>query len=366
MVKKLSIVFFIFLFSFQSSHARDINSVLHSHNGRVHLHVLPKEGIKHRHGSLGEGRIIQQTRVTKRKKRHINKVPHSHDGRVHSHILPKNGFSHSHGSLGLGKPLKNTAYTAITSNLPEGLFRTGNIKSPGFYDVIKIKGNKITSYRRYPGEKKFRSGTYLLKKKEIYKLEQILRSIGAEKWKAFYNNNTEINSGYKWTVNYKSSTIIIKSAGFHQTPPGFNKLFSYVSDTLTRNKDPIKPTYAIDGFFTSGGIGGYQSIEIQNKKLIYSKRVRGRKTISRIYYLSYIDIYKLEKKLIEKGTKKWVKFYNCRPRLMDGTSWSLKYKSARLNINSSGHNCYPKYYEDVAHYLLEVIMKGKQFRIQRN
>lgn len=101
----VKILFIIFLFSFQSSHARDINSVLHSHNGRVHSHVLPQVGIKHRHGSLGHGRIIQEPTSTNKRKSHINKVSHSHNGRIHSHVLPKMGIKHRHGSLGQGKKI---------------------------------------------------------------------------------------------------------------------------------------------------------------------------------------------------------------------------------------------------------------------
>jgi hypothetical protein len=332
----------------------------HSHSGRVHSHPLPKVGIRHKHGNLDFGKATKKKTKIIRKAIQDRPIPHYHNGRVHSHLLPKNGLDHAHGSLGVGKPIKNKIFTAMNSNIPEGQFRKGNIEISGFYDVISIKGNKITSYRRRFGERKFLSKTYLLQKKEIHILEQILTSIGAEKWKPFYNNHPELKVGHKWALNYKSRTLKIKSAGFHRTPPGYYKLFSYVFDTLTRNKDPIKPTYAIDGSFSMGGMGGSQSITLQNKKLIYTKFRRGEKAISRIYYLSNTDIYKLEKKLIEKETKTWVKIYNCRPRLMDGTSWSLKYKSKRLNIESSGSNCYPKHYKEVAHYLLEEIMKGKK------
>jgi len=104
----IKILFIIFLFLFQSSYARDINSVLHSHNGRVHSHVLPQAGINHRHGLLGQGRLIQKTTKTnKRKSNYINKVSHSHDGRTHTHILPKIGIKHRHGSLGQGKTIQH-------------------------------------------------------------------------------------------------------------------------------------------------------------------------------------------------------------------------------------------------------------------
>jgi len=52
------ILFFITLFSVQACMARPTVPVSHSHNGRVHQHSLPANGLSHRHGNGAQGQSV--------------------------------------------------------------------------------------------------------------------------------------------------------------------------------------------------------------------------------------------------------------------------------------------------------------------
>ena len=87
----------------------------HSHNGRVHKHMLPASGKKHFHKHMHNGRAHihpfsaeigfnhthNKKTIIKKKKSdmlsaELNKVEHKHGGRPHSHVLPPSGVNHLH------------------------------------------------------------------------------------------------------------------------------------------------------------------------------------------------------------------------------------------------------------------------------
>jgi len=157
-------LFSIFLFSVESSYAKNKNSVIHSHNGRVHSHILPKAGIRHKHGNLAFGKAIyKKSNITRKTKNRA--TLHSHSGRVHSHILPKSGLNHSHGFLGRGKLIlkqnnKETRhFSAIKPN-----DRLPFIVKGGFYEVL-VNDLPII----FPHWKDFKENTGDTYRREYYK-----------------------------------------------------------------------------------------------------------------------------------------------------------------------------------------------------
>ncbi|TCJ87307.1 tetratricopeptide repeat protein [Cocleimonas flava] len=78
----------------------------HSHNGRVHSHILPKTGLKHfhRHSHNGRSHIhpysaeigFKHTHNSPQTKPDPNSVKHQHGNRWHSHPLPSSGLNHPH------------------------------------------------------------------------------------------------------------------------------------------------------------------------------------------------------------------------------------------------------------------------------
>jgi len=90
----------------------------HAHNGRVHIHILPAQGYAHRHknGALG-GVVREQAGGAKTKAidnsiysglknqtqyKSKGAVTHSHNGRLHTHILPAQGYAHRHRNRAFG------------------------------------------------------------------------------------------------------------------------------------------------------------------------------------------------------------------------------------------------------------------------
>lgn len=88
--------------------------VTHSHNGRMHTHILPAQGLAHRHrnGALGVAIMNQRKNVqspkhagyTGRRKNPKSgvAVTHAHNGRWHTHVLPAQGLAHRHRNGALG------------------------------------------------------------------------------------------------------------------------------------------------------------------------------------------------------------------------------------------------------------------------
>ncbi len=78
----------------------------HSHNGRVHTHIIPASGIKHFHKHTHNGRShihpysaeigFKHTHNKFQEKVSDNSVNHEHGGRTHSHPLPGSGVNHQH------------------------------------------------------------------------------------------------------------------------------------------------------------------------------------------------------------------------------------------------------------------------------
>ena len=80
----------------------------HSHNGRIHTHILPVTGIKHFHKHMHDGRahihpysaeigFKHSHKINNpRAKAWENAVKHQHGGRFHSHPLPPSGIKHQH------------------------------------------------------------------------------------------------------------------------------------------------------------------------------------------------------------------------------------------------------------------------------
>lgn len=81
-------------------------SIRHSHNGRVHSHILPNTGLKHfhRHEHNGRSHIhpysadigFKHTHNNTPKKIDSKSVKHQHGNRWHSHPLPSSGLNHPH------------------------------------------------------------------------------------------------------------------------------------------------------------------------------------------------------------------------------------------------------------------------------
>ncbi len=79
----------------------------HSHNGRVHSHILPATGVKHFHKHMHNGRahihpysakvgFKHSHNLNPRAKAWENAVKHKHGDRSHSHPLPRTGIKHQH------------------------------------------------------------------------------------------------------------------------------------------------------------------------------------------------------------------------------------------------------------------------------
>ncbi|WP_299875769.1 hypothetical protein [uncultured Cocleimonas sp.] len=109
-------------------------SITHTHDGRQHSHVLPAEGLAHRHGGApgqATSNVVRRTGTivygNPQPSRPTAKPPkpdyydfsssgnqtttvissgssssHFHDGRQHTHPLPAQGFAHRHGAGSLG------------------------------------------------------------------------------------------------------------------------------------------------------------------------------------------------------------------------------------------------------------------------
>lgn len=83
-------------------------AIKHSHNGRIHTHILPATGVKHFHKHMHDGRAhihpysaevgFNHSHKTNnpRAKAWENTVKHQHGGRFHSHPLPPSGIKHQH------------------------------------------------------------------------------------------------------------------------------------------------------------------------------------------------------------------------------------------------------------------------------
>ncbi len=92
--------------SADSTSAISVVGTKHSHNGRMHSHILPASGIKHfhRHSHNGRSHIhpfsadigFKHTHSSPQKKLATNSVKHQHGDRWHSHLLPRSGLKHPH------------------------------------------------------------------------------------------------------------------------------------------------------------------------------------------------------------------------------------------------------------------------------
>ena len=81
-------------------------AISHSHNGRIHSHILPTSGIKHFHKHSHNGRShihpysaeigFKHTHNSPQKKLAVNSVKHQHGSSWHSHPLPLSGLKHPH------------------------------------------------------------------------------------------------------------------------------------------------------------------------------------------------------------------------------------------------------------------------------
>ncbi len=131
----------LLLFATSVSFASPV-SVTHTHNGRLHTHVLPAEGIAHSHGgSVGQAvpKVVKKTgtlvyggnkQAVKpdyydfSSSRHQpavvtnadSSVLHSHGGRKHSHSLPAQGVAHRHGRGPLGSRVSANIRSNHSSN----------------------------------------------------------------------------------------------------------------------------------------------------------------------------------------------------------------------------------------------------------
>jgi len=136
-------------------------SVTHTHDGRQHSHVLPAEGLAHRHGgSTGQSvsNVVRRTgTIVYGSPQATAKPPkpdyydysssgnrsssavsgtsaidgsasaslHAHDGRQHNHPLPNQGFAHRHGAGALGTGV-NSNVTRRTNTVIYGNTQYGN------------------------------------------------------------------------------------------------------------------------------------------------------------------------------------------------------------------------------------------------
>lgn len=130
----------------------------------------------------------------------------------------------------------------------------------------------------------------------------------------------------------------------------------------TTPKKEDKQVKEVQATFGIGGMQGWKSFEIKGNTLHY-KHTRGPNTLGEdTRQLSHEDISQFEQKLIATRAANWSGFYNHRPSLADGTSWSFEYKSSDIDMKSSGKNTFPNNFNELTSYISENLLKNKSFR----
>jgi len=185
-------LFSIFWFSVESSYAKNKNSVMHSHNGRVHSHVLPKAGIRHKHGNLAFGKAIyKKSNITRKTIQKNRATLHSHSGRVHSHILPKSGLNHSHGFLGRGKLILKQNNKETMHYVPLYISMS-NPRIIATHNLFIVKDVSHGGWFRHHRPIVIADYKIVPSKKALKKFRLTLDRIGVWKWKKkYYSPRTE-------------------------------------------------------------------------------------------------------------------------------------------------------------------------------
>jgi hypothetical protein len=141
--------------------------VEHMHDGRVHSHQLPLQGIAHRHGIGSPGVALPNTTkqtdtviytnppVTVKPPKpdyqsnspvQIDNSEHVHGGRRHTHPLPSQGIYHRHGSGPLGERVeKVTRQTGtVIYGTPQPPVETSRQRDGFSFDIFRSNKNPRT------------------------------------------------------------------------------------------------------------------------------------------------------------------------------------------------------------------------------
>ena len=200
----------------------------HSHNGRIHKHLLPASGKKHFHKHMHNGRAHihpfsadigfnhthnKKTKVKKNKTEmlsaELNKVEHKHGGRPHSHVLPPSGLNHLHrhwhGNRSHTHPLTETGAIHFHPESEDKLLA----KKKSDFDkqitaLLKKPANRVIPQKRKkkyaPKKKRKRVKKTSPKKKTIKQLKSVKQGNERE-----IKLTTEQESSEKDTANVVSA-----------------------------------------------------------------------------------------------------------------------------------------------------------------
>ena len=143
----------------------------------------------------------------------------------------------------------------------------------------------------------------------------------------------------------------------------FTLVFSVSCNSNHIKNNNKKISGVTEAHFSIGGMRGSYTVDIKGNKLIYTvhKHRGGGSRQEAIYTLTKNDLDQLEKELISAKATEWSQVYKNPPRMRDGTSWEIKYKSGALNISSKGKNNYPKSFHIIRIYISSTLLKGKEF-----